>query len=95
MPQRGMRSYLAVQGGFDIPAVLGSASTDLNAKFGGFHGRALRDGDQIPLGKPPRQFDRKVGVRQLLCGNRILAPPGPEYLEFSPVAQPAYWCTAW
>lgn len=95
MPQRGMRSYLAVQGGFDIPVVLGSASTDLKAKFGGFHGRALRDGDQIPLGKPTRQFDRKVGVRQLLWGNRIRALPGPEYHEFSPDAQQAFWRTAW
>ena len=95
MPQRGMRSYLAVQGGFDIPAVLGSASTDLKAKFGGFQGRALQDGDQVPLGKPTRQFDRKVGVRQLLWGNRIRALPGPEYHEFSPEAQQAFWRTAW
>jgi biotin-dependent carboxylase-like uncharacterized protein len=28
MPRRGLRSYLAVRGGFDVPAVLGSRSTD-------------------------------------------------------------------
>jgi antagonist of KipI len=31
--------------------VLGSRSTDLRAHFGGFDGRALRDGDVIPLGE--------------------------------------------
>ncbi|MSE19195.1 allophanate hydrolase subunit 2 family protein, partial [Pantoea agglomerans] len=68
---------------------------DLKAKFGGFQGRTLQDGDQLPLGKPTRTFDRKVGVRQLLWGNRIRALPGPEYHEFSREAQQAFWRTAW
>jgi biotin-dependent carboxylase-like uncharacterized protein len=95
MPVRGMRSYLAVHGGFDLPEVLGSGSTDLKAGFGGFEGRKLQDGDRLPLGKPTRQFDKKVGVRQLLWGNRIRALPGPEYHEFSPEAQQAFWRSAW
>lgn len=95
MPVHGMRSYLAVQGGFDLPAMLGSVSTDLKAGFGGFHGRRLQDGDCLPLGKPTRQFARKAGVRQLLWGNRIRALPGPEYHEFSREAQQAFWRTAW
>ncbi len=33
-PGRGMRSYLAARGGFDVPAVLGSASTDTLAVIG-------------------------------------------------------------
>jgi Allophanate hydrolase subunit 2 len=38
MPTRGMRSYLAVNGGFAIDAMLGSHSTDLKAAFGGWQG---------------------------------------------------------
>ncbi|MFT4182505.1 MAG: 5-oxoprolinase/urea amidolyase family protein [Rhizobium sp.] len=33
-PERGMRSYLAVRGGFDVKPVLGSASTDMLAVVG-------------------------------------------------------------
>jgi antagonist of KipI len=45
----GARSYLAVQGGFDVPAVMGSAATDVRGRFGGFEGRGLRAGDVLPL----------------------------------------------
>jgi antagonist of KipI len=51
--QIGCRCWLAVSGGMDVPIVLGSRSTDLRASFGGFAGRALRDGDAVPLGKWP------------------------------------------
>ncbi len=47
----GARSYLAVEGGFAVPAVLGSAATDLRGGFGGMRGRALANGDVLPLGK--------------------------------------------
>jgi antagonist of KipI len=43
----GARSYLAVQGGFDVPLVIGSASTFVGAGFGGFHGRRLQVGDEL------------------------------------------------
>lgn len=46
----GCRCWLAVSGGLDVPVVLQSRSTDLRAQFGGWEGRALRDGDVIPLG---------------------------------------------
>lgn len=47
--RRGVRTYLAVQGGLDVPDVLDSASTDLRGQFGGWHGRPLRGGDLIPV----------------------------------------------
>ena len=47
--QIGCRCWLAISGGIDVPVVLGSRSTDLRANFGGIEGRALRDGDVIPL----------------------------------------------
>lgn len=95
MPQYGMRSYLAVAGGFDLEPLLGSCSTDLNANFGGLNGRRLEDGDRIPLAKPAANFSQPAGVRQLLWGNRIRALPGPEYHEFSHDSQEAFWRMAW
>jgi antagonist of KipI len=47
--QIGCRCWLAISGGIDVPVGLGSRSTDLRANFGGFEGRALRDGDQLSL----------------------------------------------
>lgn len=41
----GMRTYLAVAGGWDVPETLGSKSTFLTAGFGGLDGRALKSGD--------------------------------------------------
>jgi antagonist of KipI len=46
---RGARAYLAVAGGFDIVPVLGSRSTFLPGKFGGFEGRSLRHGDVLTV----------------------------------------------
>jgi antagonist of KipI len=45
----GTRAYLAVAGGIALDPVLGSRSTCLPAKFGGFEGRALRAGDVLSL----------------------------------------------
>jgi antagonist of KipI len=46
---RGVRAYLAVAGGIDIPVVLGSRATDLLGAIGGVNGRALQPGDILPL----------------------------------------------
>lgn len=46
----GLRAWLAVAGGFDVLAVLGSRSTDLRGGFGGLDGRALRAGDLLRVG---------------------------------------------
>jgi len=43
----GVRAWLAIAGGVDVPVVLGSRSTDLAGGFGGLAGRALRAGDRI------------------------------------------------
>jgi biotin-dependent carboxylase-like uncharacterized protein len=46
-------AYLAVAGGIDVPAVLGSRSTCERAALGGLHGRAIRAGDLLPVGTAP------------------------------------------
>lgn len=48
----GARMVLAIGGDWDVPAVLGSASTDLPGGFGGLHGRALRAGDVLRVNGP-------------------------------------------
>ncbi len=45
----GIRSYLAVAGGFDLGSVMGSRSTYLRAGFGGFCGRQLKAGDCLGI----------------------------------------------
>jgi antagonist of KipI len=46
---RGARAYLAIAGGFDVEPMLGSRSTFVPGKFGGFQGRPLRHGDVLPM----------------------------------------------
>ena len=52
--------YVAVSGGFDVPPLLGSRSNYLPGHFGGFEGRLLKTGDQLPVGtvglSPPEGF---------------------------------------
>lgn len=45
--QSGARCYLGLEGGMDVPSVLGSRSTQLRGEFGGLDGRYLRKGDRL------------------------------------------------
>jgi antagonist of KipI len=56
-PRRG-RAWLAISGGIDVPEILGSRATDLRARFGGWEGRPLRDGDELPLGAESKLCQR-------------------------------------
>lgn len=55
--QGGTRYYIAVQGGIDVPEVLGSRSTYLLGAIGGFQGRKLQAGDLVPVGSPRAAAD--------------------------------------
>jgi len=50
----GCRAYLAVAGGFDVPEVLDGRGTYLRAGWGGWQGRALRNGDILTITPPER-----------------------------------------
>lgn len=50
--QEGVRAYIAVAGGLDVPLVMGSRSTYLKGSFGGHDGRALTDGDVLDILPP-------------------------------------------
>lgn len=46
----GARIYIAVSGGVDVPLALGSRSTYPIGALGGFKGRAIAAGDELPVG---------------------------------------------
>ncbi len=64
-------AYLAVEGGIDVPSVLGSASTYVRAGFGGFEGRAVQRGDRVPLA-----LDRATDRPELSLATPPLAGSG-------------------
>ncbi len=45
----GVRSYLSLSHDIDVPQILGSGSTCFSGRFGGLDGRALKNGDILPL----------------------------------------------
>ena len=46
----GARIYIAIAGGIDVPLALGSRSTYPIGALGGFKGRAIAAGDELPVG---------------------------------------------
>jgi biotin-dependent carboxylase-like uncharacterized protein len=58
--EAGARAYIAVAGGVDVPAVLGSRSTYGLGAFGGFEGRPVRAGDVLPVGDGRGRPGREV-----------------------------------
>lgn len=48
--EAGRAHVVAVRGGIDVPSLLGSRSTLLVARWGGFLGCSLRRGDVVPIG---------------------------------------------
>jgi biotin-dependent carboxylase-like uncharacterized protein len=48
--KRGCRGYLAVTGGIAVPEVMGSRSTYVGGKLGGYHGRPIKKGDIVQSG---------------------------------------------
>jgi biotin-dependent carboxylase-like uncharacterized protein len=91
--ERARVRYLAIRGGIDVPAVLGSRSTLLGAGLGGYMGRALRKGDVLPVGRaaemPERETGREGGEEDrgqpdLEAVVRVV--PGPDLHRFAPGA---------
>ncbi|NBD23382.1 urea carboxylase [Paenibacillus glycinis] len=82
----GMRSYLLIAGGFDMPKTLGSAATFTLGGFGGHGGRALRAGDVLNVNRGRetnlsrsqlREIDRPAMTRTWTIG----VIPGPHCTE--------------
>ena len=78
----GCRAYLAVTGGIDVSEVMGSRSTYVGGKIGGYYGRSLKQGDIIKRGKglklkPARHLSPAV-IPKYSSNIVIHAVPGPQ-----------------
>ena len=94
--RRVASSYLAVEGGFAVPLFLGSASTFARAGFGGFEGRALKEGDLLPLLSPraAQRQERRLKAPPPFAGDeRIRVVLGPQADRFEEEAL-SLLCTA-
>jgi antagonist of KipI len=82
----GCRSYIAFAGGIIVPRVMGSYSTYLRAKIGGFEGRALRVGDKLLIGEISGKIVKLEIPGTLLptysSHQSIRIIPGPEIKRF-------------
>ncbi|MEC4688518.1 MAG: biotin-dependent carboxyltransferase family protein, partial [Nitrospirota bacterium] len=72
--RNGARAYLAVAGGINVPLVLGSRSTHMRSRTGGFGGRALLKGDVLH-GHPPSSGTWKSAGRALPSAAHPSYPP--------------------
>ncbi|KPY25761.1 Urea amidolyase-related protein [Pseudomonas coronafaciens pv. porri] len=97
----GVRSYLCVRGGLDVPDYLGSKSTFTLGQFGGHGGRALRAGDVLHIAAlvdrssgqqiADEHLDELKKVRQI----RVIYGPhaAPEY--FTETYIETFFATDW
>jgi len=86
MAQTGCRAYLAIWGGIDVPLVMGSRSTDMKSKLGGFYGRKLQAGDVLPVGKTGKMvYASEINVKALKIESPAIihAILGPQDAYFS------------
>jgi biotin-dependent carboxylase-like uncharacterized protein len=79
-------AYLAVEGGFDIAPVMGSQSTLTRGGIGGLEGRALREGDLLPLRQPAaaEREETMLPPLDLVPPKRIRIVLGPQDDHFTP-----------
>ena len=64
MLRTGCRAFVAFAGGLDIPVVMGSRSTNMKAKIGGYQGRKLQKDDVIAF-RAPKTDLKNLGVRHI------------------------------
>ena len=92
---QGMRAYLAVAGGIDVPPVMGSRSTYLRARLGGLEGGPCapatisprRGGSARPGGGPPPARRGRAHPPAL---SRPAGGPGPHTDAFEPQGLQAF-----
>jgi biotin-dependent carboxylase-like uncharacterized protein len=88
----GARAYIAVAGGIDVPVVFGSRSTYALCVIGGLEGRAIREGDVLPVGNGrPAAAGRSVEqrVNMGLCDYRLSEEGRRSFLESEWTVTPA------
>jgi biotin-dependent carboxylase-like uncharacterized protein len=99
--KHGARAYIAVSGGVDVPLVLGSRSTYALGALGGFKGRKLEAGDELPIG--PSSASIKEGrtiakdLRGLPAGmpTELRAMPGLYWHRITEQAGNGFFSDTW
>lgn len=95
----GARILIAVSGGIDVPEALGSRSTYPIGALGGYKGRPLAAGDELPVGKAslssegrtvPEALRRKPGLPAAL---RVV--PGLYWHRLTEASQENFFADEW
>jgi len=87
--RNGARCYLSVQGGFDIPMIMGSASTFAAGHFGGLKGRSLQSGDVLQVRQPSASHVRTLRpgiLDSLSASGKLRVTKGAQQEWFGPEA---------
>ncbi len=93
IPPVGLRTYLSVRGGVDVPAVLGSRATDV---LSGLGPAPLKVGDVLPVGASPAAFPNVdiAPVRSMTNGPisiRALQGPRADWLADARLLEATPW----
>jgi antagonist of KipI len=102
--QNGYRAYVAFAGGLNIPLVMNSRSTHVQAHIGGFHGRSLQPGDVLPLRsntltipESPIRWGIAFSERNYINGKRkiVRVVEGQEYHMFTEQSQKRFFSSVY
>ena len=79
MAVEGCRGYLCIAGGVDVPEIMGSRSTNLKCKMGGFEGRKLAAGDWIAYAAASANTDgRRLAMQHFDSAVTVRVVMGPQ-----------------
>lgn len=99
--KKGARAYIAVAGGIDVPVVLGSRSTYTLGALGGFNGRKLEAGDELPVGAPASTAKEGRSVEPALRGQpadqatELRVVPGLYWHRITDAAGIGFFADSW
>jgi 5-oxoprolinase (ATP-hydrolysing) subunit C len=100
----GACSYLCLEGGVDVPEVLGSRSTQLREGFGGLDGRPVTAGDSLDAIRndvilPPDGVGAVPPQATLAFADQpgivLRVIPAAEYESYTTASQKAFWSSEW
>lgn len=82
--KHGVCAMLAVEGGFDVPTVLGSKSLYRRGEIGGLNGQSLRNGDRLPIrSRASARPERQTRPIDLKLSSKLRVVLGPQDSYFS------------
>ncbi|WP_050423769.1 biotin-dependent carboxyltransferase family protein [Bradyrhizobium tropiciagri] len=99
--KQGARGYIAVTGGIDVPVVLGSRSTYALGALGGFKGRKLEAGDELPIGraattgKDGRRVAKELRGQPVGMPTELRAMPGLYWHRITEAAGNGFFSDTW